>query len=53
MLLEKFVLIFNSLVEIKNHIEKFFAEKPGRFWEDEIFKLRERWGKVVNKLAPI
>ncbi|XP_012061365.1 PREDICTED: histone-lysine N-methyltransferase SETMAR-like [Atta cephalotes] len=24
---------FNSLVEIKNHLEKFFAEKPERFWK--------------------
>lgn len=49
MLLEKFVPIFNSLVDIKNNIEQFFAEKPGRFWKDEIFKLRERWGKVVEQ----
>jgi len=33
---------FNSLVEIKNHLEKFFAEKPERFWKDGIFKLPER-----------
>lgn len=49
MLLEKFVPIFNSLVDIKNHTEKFFAEKSGRFWKDEIFKLRDRWGKVVEQ----
>jgi len=45
---------FNSLVEIKNHLEKFFAEKPGkpslkRFWKDRIFKLSERWRKVVEQ----
>jgi len=37
---------FNSLVEIKDHVEKFFAEKPERFWKDGIFKLPERWRKV-------
>ena len=25
---------FNSLVEVKNHLEKFFAEKPERFWKE-------------------
>ena len=25
---------FNSLVNIKNHIEKFFSEKPGRLWKE-------------------
>ena len=33
---------FNSLVEVKNHLEKFFAEKRERFWKDGIFKLPER-----------
>jgi len=27
---------------LKNHLEKFFAEKPERFWKDGIFKLPER-----------
>ncbi|CAK9833044.1 Histone-lysine N-methyltransferase SETMAR [Anthophora retusa] len=40
---------FNSLVEIKNHLENFFAEKPERFWKDGIFKLHERWRKVVEQ----
>ena len=40
---------FNSLVEIKNHLEKFFAEKPERFWKDGIFKLPERWRKIVEQ----
>ncbi|XP_012060168.1 PREDICTED: histone-lysine N-methyltransferase SETMAR-like [Atta cephalotes] len=40
---------FNSLIEIKNHLEKFFAEKPERFWKDGIFKLPERWRKVVEQ----
>jgi len=30
------------LIEVKNHLEKFFAEKPERFWKDGIFKLPER-----------
>ncbi|KOC70126.1 Histone-lysine N-methyltransferase SETMAR [Habropoda laboriosa] len=40
---------FNSMVEIKNHIEKFFAEKSEKFWKDGIFKLPERWRKVVEQ----
>ena len=37
------------LVEVKNHLEKFFAEKPERFWKDGIFKLPERWRKVIKQ----
>lgn len=44
MLLGKFVPIFNSLFDIKNHIGKFSAEKPERFFEHGIFKLREGCG---------
>ena len=33
----------------KNHLEKFFAEKPERFWKDGIFKLPERWRKIVEQ----
>jgi len=40
---------FNFLVEVKNHLEKFFAEKPERFWKDEIFKLSEKWRKVAEQ----
>jgi len=40
---------FNSLIEVKNHLEKFFAEKLERFWKDGIFKLPERWRKVVEQ----
>jgi len=25
---------FNSLVEVKNHLEKFFAEKSEKFWKE-------------------
>ncbi|KYM84830.1 hypothetical protein ALC53_05043, partial [Atta colombica] len=31
-----------------NHLEKFFAEKPERFWKDGIFKLPERW-RIVEQ----
>jgi len=44
---------FNFLVDIKNHIEKFFAKKPENFWKDGIFKLRERWRKVVEQNGTI
>ncbi|XP_076380686.1 dynein axonemal heavy chain 1-like [Megalopta genalis] len=37
----------NSLVEIKTHLDKFFAEKPERFWKAGILKLHERWRKSV------
>ncbi|EZA51417.1 Histone-lysine N-methyltransferase SETMAR [Ooceraea biroi] len=40
---------FNSLIDIKNHLEEFFAEKPKKFWENGIFQLRERWTKVVKQ----
>ena len=40
---------FNSLVSIKNDLDKFFAEKPQKFWEDGIFKLPKRWKKVVEQ----
>ena len=49
MLLGKFVRIFNSLVGIKNHIEKFFAEEPESF--------RKHGGKdgerFRNKMVPM
>lgn len=40
---------FDSLVEIKTHLDKFFAEKSERFWKDGILKLHERWRKVVEQ----
>lgn len=41
---------FDSLDDIKNHLEQFFAEKPEQFWEDGIFKLRERYiAKYIGK----
>ncbi|EZA50238.1 Histone-lysine N-methyltransferase SETMAR [Ooceraea biroi] len=40
---------FDSLIDIKNHLEEFFVEKPKKFWENGIFQLRERWTKVVKQ----
>jgi len=40
---------FTSLEDCKKHLEKFFAYKIRKFWEDGIFKLPERWRKVVEK----
>ncbi|EZA54736.1 Histone-lysine N-methyltransferase SETMAR [Ooceraea biroi] len=40
---------FNSLIDIKNHLEEFFAEKPKKFWENGIFQLCERWTKVMKQ----
>lgn len=45
MLLGKFIPIFNSLADIKNHIGKFLAEEPERLRKGGIFKLREKWSK--------
>lgn len=52
MLLGKFVPIFNSSVDIKNHIEKLFSEEPERFWKHGTFKSRERWRKIVGNKMP-
>ena len=45
---------FNSL-ELKRHLEQFFAQKDKKFWEDGIMKLpekigRRQWNKTVNML---
>lgn len=52
MLLGKFVRIFNSLIDIENHIEEFFSEEPERFCKDGTSKSRERWRKVVGNKIP-
>jgi len=44
-LLEK----LTSLEDCKKHLEEFFAYKTRKFWEDGIFKLPEKWRKVVEK----
>lgn len=41
--------LLRNLINIKDHIEKFFAKKPQRFWKNEIFKLRERQRKIVQQ----
>ncbi|KAF6130886.1 hypothetical protein HJG60_007843 [Phyllostomus discolor] len=40
---------FNSLEDCKCHLEKFFAQRDKKFWEDGIMKLPERWQKVVER----
>ena len=40
---------FNSLEDCKCHLEKFFAQRDKKFWEDGIMKLPERWQKVVEQ----
>jgi len=37
------------LEDCKKHLEEFFVYKTRKFWEDGIFKLPERWCKVVEK----
>ena len=34
---------------LRDHIENLFTEKPETFWKDGVFKLRERWRKVVKQ----
>jgi len=38
-----------TLEDCRKHLEEFFAYKTRKFWEDGIFKLPERWRKVVEK----
>lgn len=40
---------FTSLNDLKNHLEQFFVQKDGKFWEDGILKLPERWRKVIEQ----
>jgi len=40
---------FTSLEDCKKHLKEFFAYKTRKFWEDEIFKLPERWRKLLKK----
>ena len=40
---------FNSLENCKRHLEKFFAQKEKKFWEDGFMKLPEKWQKVVEQ----
>lgn len=37
-----------NLLDIKDDVEKFFAEKSERFWKTGIFKLSERSKKLVE-----
>ena len=40
---------FSSLEDCKRHLEKFFAQKDKKFWEDRIMKLPEKWQKIVEQ----
>ena len=40
---------FNPLEDCTRHLEKFFAQKDGKFWENGIMKLLEKWQKVVKQ----
>ena len=40
---------FNSLEDCKRHLDKFFAQKDKKFWEDGITKLPEKLKKVVEQ----
>ena len=40
---------FSSLEDCKRHLEKFFAQKDKKFWENGIMKLPEKWQKVVEQ----
>ena len=39
---------FTDLKGVKKHIENFFSSKPSKFYADGIFKLPDRWTKVIN-----
>ncbi|EGI58226.1 Histone-lysine N-methyltransferase SETMAR, partial [Acromyrmex echinatior] len=32
----------------ENHLKKFFADKPQKFYTDGIMKLPEKWQKVID-----
>ena len=34
---------------MRDHTEMFSAEKPDSFWKDGIFKLPERWKKIMEQ----
>lgn len=38
---------FQSLEDIKKHLDEFFANKTRTFWETGIFSLPDRWAKVM------
>jgi len=41
--------MFASEDFIKQHLDKFLAEKDGKFYERSIMKLPERWQKVIEQ----
>ena len=38
---------FIDLEDVKKHIENFFSSKPAKFYADGIFKLPDRWTKLL------
>lgn len=40
---------FDSLDTLKHYLDQFFLDKPEKFWKDGIFKLPERWRKIVKQ----
>lgn len=47
--LESSFRFLRNLVDLKDHIEKFFAKKSESFWKDGLFKLCEICRKVVEQ----
>ena len=41
--------MFSYLEDCKRHLEKFFAQKDKKFWEDRIMRLPEKWQRVVKQ----
>ena len=39
---------FIDLEDVKKHVENFFSSKPAKFYADGIFKLPDRWTKVIS-----
>ena len=35
--------------DLKQHLDKFLAEKDGKFYERGIMKLPERWQKIIEQ----
>ncbi|EZA62154.1 Histone-lysine N-methyltransferase SETMAR, partial [Ooceraea biroi] len=40
---------FTSLEACKQHPQEFFTQNTGKFWEDGILKLPERWRNVIEE----
>ena len=40
---------FNTINDLKMHLERYFVSKPQKFWKDGIIRLPERWRKVIEQ----